>query len=101
MGNKHYPPEYKQRIVNLVRSGRKPVEVSREFKIPMSTISRWMKQGRIDAGEHEGLTTDEKAELARLRREVSELKEEKEILKKFAAWSAQEANWTPRKRSGS
>ena len=52
-------------------------------------------------GEFEGLTSDEKAELARLRREVAELREEKEILKKFAAWSAKEANWNPRKRSGS
>ena len=63
--------------------------------------STWVSQARVDKGERDGLTTDEKAELARLRREVSELREEKEILKKFAAWSAQEANWTPRKRSGS
>jgi len=101
MGQKHYPPEYRRRIVELIRAGRKPAELVREFKVPHSTIARWMKQAEVDAGEREGLTTDEKAELARLRREVAELREEKEILKKFAAWSAQEANWTPRKRSGS
>jgi transposase-like protein len=101
MGKKHYPLEYKQRLVELVRSGRKPAELAREFKVPISTLCRWAKQSEVDRGEREGLTTDEKAELARLRREVAELREEKEILKKFAAWSAQEANWTPRKRSGS
>jgi transposase-like protein len=98
---KHYPPEYKRRIVELVRSGRRRSEVSAEFNIPQSTLCRWMNQAQVDTGEREGLTTDEKAELARLRREVAELREEKEILKKFAAWSAQEANWTPKKRSGS
>ena len=74
---------------------------AREFKVTKGTIYRWLSQAEIDAGDRDGLTTDEKAELARLRRENSELREEKEILKKFAAWSAQEANWTPRKRSGS
>jgi transposase len=101
MGQKHYPPEYKRRILDLVRSGRTPTEVAREFKIPTSTICRWVSQAKVDAGDKDGLTTDEKAELARLRRENAELREEKEILKKFAAWSAQEANWTPKKRSGS
>jgi transposase len=101
MGQKHYPPEYKRRILELHRAGRQPNELAREFKLPMTTIYRWINQAKVDAGEREGLTTDEKAELARLRREVAELREEKEILKKFAAWSAQEANWTPKKRSGS
>ena len=98
---KHYPPEYKRRLVDLVRSGRTRTELSREFKVPISTICRWVNQGSVDRGERDGLTTDEKSELARLRREVAELREEKEILKKFAAWSAQEANWTPKKRSSS
>jgi len=101
MGQKHYPPEYKRRIVELHRSGRKPAELGREFKLSVTTICRWINQAKVDGGERDGLTTDEKAELARLRREVAELREEKEILKKFAAWSAQEANWTPKKRSGS
>jgi transposase len=101
MGTKHYPPEYKQRVVALVRSGRPVKEVAHEFKLRLTTIYRWVAQADVDAGDREGLTTDEKAELARLRRENAELREEKEILKKFAAWSAQEANWNPRKRSGS
>lgn len=101
MGTKHYPPEYKQRIVALVQSGRPVKELAREFKVLAGTIYRWVAQAQVDAGERDGLTTNEKAELARLRRENAELREEKEILKKFAAWSAQEANWTPKKRSGS
>ena len=101
MARKHYPPEYKQRIVELHRSGRRVFEIVREFKLPPSTVHRWIRQADVDAGEKEGLTTDEKSELTRLRREVAELREEKEILKKFAAWSAQEANWTPKKRSSS
>jgi transposase len=101
MSRNHYPPDYKRRIVDLVRSGRRPGDVAREFKLPASTVHRWLRQAEVDAGAREGITTDDKAELARLRREVAELREEKEILKKFAAWSAQEANWNPRKRSGS
>lgn len=101
MPNKHYPPEYKRRVLDLVRSGRPVTQLAREFSLPEGTIFRWMRQAKIDRGQIEGVTTDEKAELARLRREVAELREEKEILKKFAAWSAQEANWTPKKRSDS
>jgi transposase len=97
----HYAPEYKRRILDLVRSGRRVAELAREFKLPEQTIYRWQRQAKVDLGEREGLTTDDKAELARLRREVAQLREEKDILKKFAAWSAQEANWAPKKRSGS
>jgi transposase len=101
MGTKHYPAEYKQRVVALIRAGRSATEVAHEFKLNVSTVCRWVHQAEVDGGMRDGVTTDEKAELTRLRREVADLREEKEILKKFAAWSAQEANWTPRKRSGS
>ena len=101
MGRKHYPSEYRERMIALVRSGRPVKELAREFQVAAGTIYHWVAQAEVDAGKREGLTTDEKAELARLRRENAELREEKEILKKFAAWSAQEANWNPRNRSGS
>jgi transposase len=101
VSSKRYPPEYRRRIIELVRSGRRVTEIAREFKLYEITIYRWLKQAKVDAGEQAGLTTDEKAELTKLRREVAELREEKEILKKFAAWSGQEANWTPKKRSDS
>ena len=99
--SRNYPAEYKRRIVELVRAGRRVAELATEFDLPPPTIYRWTRQAKVDVGEQEGLTTSEKAELARLRREVAALREEKEILKKFAAWSAQEANWSPKKRSGS
>jgi transposase len=72
-----------------------------EFDVHYTTIRTWLHQANVDEGHAQGLTSDEKSELARLRRENAELREEREILKKFAAWSAQEANWNPKKRSGS
>ncbi|NOK06354.1 MULTISPECIES: hypothetical protein [Myxococcus] len=61
-----------------------------------------MRQSELDAGVREdGLTTDEKQELARLRREVKVLREERDILSKGAAWFAQEGVGTPKKRSDS
>lgn len=98
---KRYTPEFKEQMVALMRAGRTPTELSKEFGISVSTLTSWMWRARIDAGEVEGLTQDERAELAELRRENSKLREEREILKKFAAWSAQESNWSPKKRSGS
>jgi len=98
---KRKSPEFKRRVLELVRAGRPVAELAREFDLNGPTIYRWLKQAKVDTGEVYGLTTTDKVELARLRREVAELREEREILKKFAAWSAQEANRTPRKRSGS
>lgn len=98
---KKYPTEFKRRLVELLRSGRSASGLHAEFGVHEQTIRVWAKQMAVDEGLAEGLTTDEKAELARLRREVAELREEREILKKFAAWSAQEANWNTKKRSGS
>jgi transposase len=96
-----HPPEYKKRLVDLVRAGRKVSELSREFGVHVSSIHDWVRKADVDDGVVQGVTTDERTELARLRRENAQLREEREILKKFAAWSAQEGNWTPSKRSGS
>ena len=98
---KYYAPEFKERMVELMRSGRTPTQLSKEFGVHVSTLTSWMWRARIEAGEVEGLTKDERSEIAELRKENAKLREEREILKKFAAWSAQEANWTPKKRSGS
>jgi transposase-like protein len=98
---KRYPAEFKRRLVELARTGRSFSSLQSEFGVHEQTIRTWARQAKIDEGQADGLTTDDKAELARLRREVAELREEREILKKFAAWSAQESNWNPRKRSGS
>lgn len=96
-----YSLEFKKRLVDLARTGRKASELSREFGVHVSLIHDWIRKFDVDEGRVEGVTTDDRAELARLRRENAQLREEREILKKFAAWSAQEANWKPSKPSGS
>jgi transposase len=96
-----YPPELRQRIVELARAGRTAASLAREFGPTENTIRNWIAQAERDAGVRtDGLTTDERAELNRLRRENRTLREEREILKKAAAWFAQETGATPRKSSG-
>jgi transposase len=97
-----YPPEFRQQMVDLVRAGRTPEELSREFEPTAQSIWNWVRQSERDQGVRlDGLTTDEKEELRCLRRENKVLREEKEILKKAAAWFAEETGSTPRRRSGS
>ncbi len=97
-----YPPEYRQQLVDLVRGGRTPEELSREFEPSAQSIWNWVRQAELDGGlRSDGLTSEEKEELRRLRREVRVLREEKEILAKAAAWFAQETGSTPRRRSSS
>lgn len=97
-----YPAEFRARMVELVRAGRTPEELSREFEPSAQSICNWVRQAERDQGvRQDGLTTDEKEELRRLRREVRVLREEKEILKKAAAWFAEETGSTPRGRSSS
>ena len=100
--HKPYPPEYRRRIVELARAGRSLAELAREFEPTENCIRNWVKQADLDNGRRDdGLTTDERAELTQLRREVRVLREEKEILKKAAAWFAQETGSTPSRRSSS
>ena len=101
-GKSPYPAEYRARMVDLVRSGRAPEELGKEFEPSAESIRNWVKQADRDEGRRQdGLTTDEKEELRRLRRENRVLREEKEILKKAAAWFAEETGSTPRGRSSS
>jgi transposase len=89
-------------MVELVRAGRTPESLSREFEPSAQSISNWVAQAERDEGTRsDGLATDEKEELRQLRRENRVLREEKEILKKAAAWFAQESGSTPRGRSSS
>jgi transposase len=97
-----YAAEFRARMVELVRSGRTPEELSREFEPTAQSISNWVGQAERGLGAREDrLKSDEREELRRLRREVKVLREEKEILRKAAAWFAQETGSTPRGRSSS
>ena len=97
-----YPPEYRERIIELVRGGRSYASVAREFEPSEQCIRNWVRQADRDAGRRaDGVTTDERAELHRLRRENATLREEREILKKAAAWFARENGSIPAKGSDS
>jgi transposase len=97
-----YPEEFRQQILELVRAGRSPEELAKEFEPTAQTIRNWLKQAELDQGQrHDGLTRDEKAELARLRKENKQLKLEREILSKAAAWFARETDAVPPKSSTS
>ena len=88
---RRYPPEFRQKMVDLVRSGRSAGSLAGEFEPSDQTIRNWVAQTDRDEGRREdGLTTPEREELGRLRRDNRRLREEREILKKAAAWFARE-----------
>ena len=85
-----YPPEFKRRLVELVRAGRTPEELAEKFEPTAQSIPNWVAQADRDDGRRaDGLASDEREELRRLRREVKTLREEREILKNGSgAWAA-------------
>jgi len=89
-------------MVELVRSGRTPEELSREFEPSSQAIRNWVRQADFDEGRRaDGLTTAEREELTRLRRKVKQLEVEREILSKAAAWFARETGSIPSGSSNS
>ena len=86
-----YPAEFRERAVELARLREKPVkEIAADLGISDQTLHNWLKQADIDAGRRDGLTTEERAELVRLRRANRVLEMENEILKRAAAYFARE-----------
>jgi transposase len=86
-----FSQQYKAETVALIRnSGKSIAQVCRDLDLAESVVRRWVAQAEIDAGQREGLTTGEREELARLRKEVRVLREERDILKKAAAFFAKE-----------
>jgi transposase len=91
-----YPPELRRRLVELVRSGRSPEALAEEYEPSGESIRNWVRQAERDEGKRsDGLTSGEKEELARLRRENRSLREERAILAKAAAWFARETGKIP------
>ena len=97
-----YPPEFRRRMVELVRAGRKPEALAKEFESTAQSINNWVAQADRDEGRRsDGLTTEERKELVRLRRENRQLRMEREILSKAAAWFARETGSITKKSSDS
>src|SRR5262245_17282314 len=81
-----YSAEFRQRLVDLVRGGQSPEELARKFEPSANAIRNWVVQAARDEGRRaDGLTTNEKEEIRRLRREVRVLSEEREILRNCRA----------------
>ncbi len=97
-----YPAEFRRQMIELVRAGRSPQELAKEFEPTAQSIAQWVRQADRDEGRREdGATTAEREELRRLRRENRQLKQEREILAKAAAWFARETDTVPPKPSNS
>jgi transposase len=91
-----YTPEFRSEAVRLARtSGQSPAQIARDLGCCTETLKSWMHQAAVDGGKAEGLTSEERQELARLRRENRLLREEREILKKAAAFFARETDQRP------
>jgi transposase len=97
-----YPAEFRQKIVDLVRSGRSVKELAAQFEPSEQTIRNWLAQADANEGKRKDLLSSaEREELVRLRRENRQLKTEREILAKATAWFAREADTKPKKSSDS
>ena len=91
-----YPPEYSARIVELVKGGRSPESLAREFEPSEQTIRNWARQAALDEClRNDGTTTEARKEMRELKRENKRLGMERDILKKAAAWFARESGSIP------
>lgn len=94
--NGRYPPEFKDRVVELVRAGRRPGSLARELAPSEQTIRNWVRQADVDAGlRGDGLATEVRKELRRLKRDNKRLRIERDILKRAALWFAEGSGSVP------
>lgn len=104
-----YAPEFRRQMIELVRAGRDPADLAREFEPSAQAIRNWVTQADRTEGRREAkpavadpaLSAAEREELARLRREVRQLRVERDILSRAAAWFARETGTIPSGSSGS
>ena len=100
-----YSPEFRRPMVDLVRAGRDPADLAREFEPSAESIRAWVAQAsRKEVGREEkgdGLSASERDELGRLRRENEQLRVERDILSRAAAWFAHETGAVPSGSSNS
>ena len=100
-----YAPEFRRQMIELVRAGRDPDDLAREFKPPSQSIRNWVAQADRSEGRREekveATSSAERDELIKLRREARQLKLERDILLKAAAWFARETGAVPSGSSGS
>jgi transposase len=89
-----YPPEFRREAVSLVKASGRPIrEIAVELGVSTESLRIWVRQDQLDRGERDdGLTTDEREELSKLRRQVRELEQEREILKRAVTFFARETD---------
>ena len=86
-----FTPEFKADIVDRCRAGDRTIaQVARDFELTETAVRSWVKQAEIDAGDRAGLTTEERKELAELRRENRQLRDDVGILKRATVFFAKE-----------
>ena len=91
---RRYTEEFRRQMIDLVRTGRTPEELSREFEPSAQAIRNWVAASETDDGTSEDWTESERRELREAKQEIRRLQEERDILKKAAVWFAQEAGRT-------